>query len=357
VARRRVRVYHSRMGEERPRRTDAGLVGPGLSYGIQPGLRFVCVLDGNGGCRTLDLPELSCWTPDQGVIWVHLERDDPAADAWLRAHSGIDSVNCDALLAAESRPRVEESGDALLVVLRGVNRSAGSDALDLVPIHLWIDAHRVISLRDKDHYLMALRDIREALVEGRGPKSPGELFVQIAEKIVQDIEPAAAELEDQADELDDTLLEQDSYLCRGKLSDMRRHAIKLRRYMAPQREALFRLQVEDASWLSRRDKIRLREVTDRVLRHVENLDAVRDRATILHEDLAAQIAENHAKASNRLTMIAAILLPPSLVAGLLGANVGGIPGSSEPWAFALVCLIVVLIFPLEIYILRRLNWL
>lgn len=345
------------MGEERPGRTDAGPTGPRLDYGIQPGLRFACVLDGKGGCRALDFDALSRWTPEQGVVWVHLERDAPEADAWLRAHAGIDSVHCDALLAAESRPRVEESGDALLIVLRGVNRSEGSDALDLVPVHLWVDAHRVISLRDKDHYLMALRDIREALVQGRGPKSPGELFVQIAEKVVQNIEPAVARLEDEADELDDTLLEHDSYVCRGKLSDMRRSAIHLRRYMAPQREALFRLQVEDASWLTRRDKIRLREVTDRVLRHVENLDSVRDRATILHEDLAAQIAENHAKASNRLTLIAAILLPPSLIAGLLGANVGGIPGTGEPWAFALVCLVVILLFPLELYILRRLDWL
>lgn len=345
------------MGDERPGRSSAVTAAPVLTYGVQPGLRFACILAGQGGCRTLDWQELSQWTPDQGVAWVHLERDDPEAAAWLRTKSGIDGINCDALLAAESRPRVEACGDALLIVLRGVNRSPGSDALDLVPVHLWIDADRVISLRDKDHYLMALRDIREALVEGRGPKRPGELFVQIAEKVVQDIEPAVAELEDQADELDDKLLEHDSMTCRRKLSDMRREAIQLRRYMAPQREALFRLQIEDASWLSQRDKIRLREVTDRVLRHVENLDAIRDRATILHEDLAAQIAESHSKASNRLTTIAAILLPPSLIAGLLGANVGGIPGTGEPWAFALVCLVVVLLFPLEIYILRKLHWL
>jgi zinc transporter len=93
------------------------------------------------------------------------------------------------------------------------------------------------------------------------------------------------------------------------------------------------------------------------MRHVENLDAVRDRATILHEDLAAQIAETHSKVSNRLTLIAAILLPPSLIAGLLGANVGGIPGTGQPWAFALVCTLVILLFPLEIYVLRRLGWL
>jgi zinc transporter len=327
-----------------------------LKYGEQPGLRFACVLDGHGGCYDLGWKEIETWSPQHGVLWIHLERENPHAQAWLREHSGIDPVACDALLAEESRPRVEDYDDSLLVFLRGVNRGEADPALDLVPIHLWLDANRVISLRDQDHYLLALRDIREALVEGKGPRSTGGLFARIAEKVVKNMEPVITELEDKADELDHTLLEHDSLECRMALSGMRRQAINLRRYLAPQREALFRLQVEDATWLSKRDKIRLREVTDKVLRYVENLDTIRDRATILHEDLAAQIAEQHAKASNRLTTIAAVLLPPSLLAGLLGVNVEGIPWKDHPWSFAFVCLIVLLLFPLEIWVLRRLKW-
>ena len=101
----------------------------------------------------------------------------------------------------------------------------------------------------------------------------------------------------------------------------------------------------------------MREVTDKLLRYLENLDSIRDRATILHEDLAAQIAEQQARATNRLTLITAILLPPSLVAGLLGSNVEGIPFHDQPWAFYGVIAAVVLMFPIEIWILRRLKWL
>jgi zinc transporter len=328
-----------------------------LRYGEQPGLRFACVLDGQGGCRDLSWADLLSWRPEHGALWVHLERDDTQSQEWLRGRAGLDAVIAEALLAEESRPRVEDYDDALLVVLRGVNRGEADPMLDLVPVHLWIDSSRLISLRDKDHYLMALRQIREALAVGKGPRGTGELFERIATKVVEYLEPVIDELEDEVDELDSKLLAHDSAECRHKLGEIRRQAINLRRYLAPQREALFRLQVEDATWLAKRDKIKLREVTDRVLRYIENLDAIRDRATILHEDLAAQIAEEQARASNRLTMIAAVLLPPSLVAGLLGVNVGGIPGANAPWAFAAVCIVVALIFPLEIWLLRRLKWL
>ena len=328
-----------------------------LRYGEQPGLRFACVLDGRGGCFDLGWDQLAGWKPEQGVLWVHLERDDEHAQRWVRERSGIDPIAAEALLAEDTRPRIDDYDDALLAVLRGVNRGDEDRTLDLVPIHLWVDANRLISLRDRDHFLMALRHIREALVAGKGPRNSGELFTGIAEKIVAYLEPTIAELEDDADDLDDTLLQRDSHQCRHALSEMRRQSIHLRRYLAPQREALFRLQVEDATWLSKRDKIRLREVTDKVLRYIENLDALRDRSTILHEDLAAQIAEQQARASNRLTTIAALLLPPSLFAGLLGANLEGIPFHDHPWSFGISVLMVLAFFPIEIWVLRRLKWL
>lgn len=330
---------------------------PTLKYGEQPGLRFACVLDGRGGCYDLSWPDVAEWTPDQGVLWIHLERDDEHAQKWIREQAGIDPVIAEGLLAEETRPRVDDYDDALLVILRGVNRGDEHRILDLVPIHLWIDANRVISLRDRDHFLTSLRRIREALVAGRGPKTAGGVFTRITAKLVQHLEPVVLELEDDIDQLDKTLFEIKSDECRRALGAIRRESIELRRFLAPQREALFRLQIEDATWLSKRDKIRLREGTDRLLRYLENLDSIRDRATILHEDLAAQTAEQQARASNRLTTIAALLLPPSLVAGMLGSNLEGIPFHDHPWAFAIAALIIVALFPLEIWLLRRLKWL
>ncbi len=328
-----------------------------LEYGAQPGLRFACVLDGRGGCQNLGWDDIALWAPERGVLWIHLERDDPYAQSWMRERSGIDPLIVEALLAEESRPRVEAVEDGLLIVLRGVNRPPGETPVDLVPIHLWVDAARIISLRDKDHFLLALRDLREALTIGRGALSSGQLFALIADKVVKYVEPLVEELEDEVDRLDEGHDSEPSGELRTRLSEVRRRAIGLRRYLAPQREALFRLQVEEASWLAKRDKIHLREVTDKVLRYIENLDAIRDRTTILSEDLNARLAERIAATSNRLTAVAAVLLPPSLFAGMLGANIGGIPGADEPWAFVVFCLVVAAAFVLELWLLRRLGWL
>ncbi|MCR6632262.1 MAG: zinc transporter ZntB [Magnetospirillum sp.] len=329
-----------------------------IKAGTQPGLRFAALLDRAGGCTDLDWDGIARWRPEDGFLWIHLERDDPIASQWMREKSGIDPLVALALLAEESRPRVEDVDDCLMVVLRGVNVGDDSSQAELVPIHVWAEPNRLISLRDKDHQLSALRAIRLALLGGKGPRTPGGLLAQIAERIVEHMELVIDGMEDMVGELEDACIERvaDTDL-RSQLARVRRQAIHLRRYLGPQRDALYRLQHDDATWLSREAKLRLREVTDKVVRHIEDLDALRDRTTVLHEDLSAQISEKIASTSNRFTVLTALLLPPSLLAGLLGANVGGIPGHDDPLAFWQMCLIVAGLMPILWLALKRLKWL
>lgn len=327
-----------------------------LAAGVEPGLRFAAVLDGNGGCVDLDWQGVAAWRPEQGVLWIHLERDAAQARAWVYNDARVDPVFAEALLAEDSRPRVEVCDEALLIVLRGINL-AERDTVELVPIHLWVDAHRVISLRDTAHALNALRDIRIALQAGRGPRGVGGLLVQISEKIVRDLEPVIDEMEEQVERLELDVIGRASENLRQALADVRRQAIHIRRYLGPQREALSQLHKEETALLDRRSRLRIRSVIDRVIRFTEDLDAIRDRTTVLYQDLAAQITERIAITSNRLTAVAALLLPPSLVAGILGANVGGIPGHDNPGAFIEMIAVMLVLMALQWLVLRRIGWL
>lgn len=331
---------------------------PTLLAGVEPGLRFASVLDGKGGCNDLDWRGVAAWRPEDGYLWVHLERDTEEAARWLTEVSGIDPLIAEALLAEDSRPRVESFGHALLMVLRGVNL-AERDEVELVPIHMWFDSQRAITLRDRDHALSALRDIRLALTNRRGPRHASALLLQIADKVVRDLEPVLDDLDARISRLEDAVIDpasQEQEL-RVSLIEIRRQAIHLRRYLGPQREALYRLQSEDTRLIDRRDRLRLRGVIDRVLRYLEDLDALRDRTAVLHEDMASLISEQIAKTSNRLTAVAALLLPPSLVAGMLGANIGGIPGQEDPHAFFEMMAVMIGLMALQWWVLRRIKWL
>jgi zinc transporter len=65
----------------------------------------------------------------------------------------------------------------------------------------------------------------------------------------------------------------------------------------------------------------------------EELEAVRERAALLHEQLTDLRAEMVDRRSLAIAVVAFIFLPLTFVTGLLGMNVAGIPFADHPWAF------------------------
>ncbi len=327
-----------------------------LRAGVEAGLRFACVFDGKGGATERNWSGVRAWRPEEGFLWVHLERDDADAQGWVIDESGIDPLIAEALLAEDSRPRIEAAEQSLLLILRGVNIEEKT-RIELVPLHVWVDRTRAVTLRDKGHALSALRDIRLALQSGRGPRLPGALIARLAEKVVRDLQPVLDAMEDNVEALEDECLEGSSPHLRSKLAAIRREAVQLRRYFGPQREALYFLRAEETPLLDKRDRLRLRGVGDLISRHIEDLDSFRDRLTIMHEDLSAVVSEKIAKTTHRFSVIAALLLPPSLIAGMLGANISGVPGQQTHYAFVVLVALILLMLLGQLFVLRAIKWL
>jgi Mg2+ and Co2+ transporter CorA len=97
----------------------------------------------------------------------------------------------------------------------------------------------------------------------------------------------------------------------------------------------------DFSWIDQTHKRRIQEALDRVIRYVEDLDATRERAQIVKDELANALADKMNKNMYVLSIVAAIFLPLGFLTGLIGINVGGMPGVDYNLAFWIVCLICV----------------
>lgn len=317
-------------------------------------------LDGKGGGEPLDWSRVEGLSPGQGSVWIHLDCAHENAEAWLLEQSKIDTFVIDGLLAEETRPRCESYDEGTLLVLRGVNLNPGAEPEDMVSIRLWITESRVISTRRRK--LMAVEDIRKQLAAGRGPVSTGHLVARMSAQMTERMGPAIQELSDQVAELEDRLIgaddksSQDMRSIRHKLVDMRRVAITLSRYVSPQREALNRLAQLDEHWLDDRVHGRLRETVDRVTRLTEELDSVRERSAVVQDELVSRISLKMEQTMYVLTVVATVMLPLGVLTGLLGVNVGGIPGAETKWAFWAVSGGLVVLVAFEVWLFRRLKW-
>lgn len=312
------------------------------------------VFDERGSARSLDWKGVRAHRPQDGWLWIHLQREAPTSRDWLVRESGLDDVLCDALLSSESRPRCDSYGDGLLVSLRGVNLNPGADPEDMVALVLWAEAGRVISVRRRR--LVAIDALRASIDAGHGPASPGEFLAGVADGLVERIGPVVDSLEEEIADVEEGLLDDTPEDLRAKLAELRRTAIALRRYISPQREAMSRLLGQQAAWVSAADRRWLREVADRITRYVEDLDAVRERAQIVQEEMAARLSQQLNRNMYVLSVVAALFLPLGLLTGYLGINVGGIPGAQWRWSFAVVGAALALIGAAELWILRRLRF-
>ena len=319
------------------------------------GLIFAYILDGKGGGAAVDWKGIKNWNPDMGTLWIHVDYTNEKVKKWLRSESNLGSLSYGILIDKDSRPRILSSKDGLLLILRVVNCNPGADPEDMVALRMNFNEKRIITMRNRR--VMAINDLHEALATGTGPNGGNDFLLMVIDRIMYRMGDVIAEIDDLVDELEDRVLSAERHELRSDLSNLRRKIIHLRRYIAPQRDIFSRLQNEALSWLSDKDKLQLREITERTARFVEVLDAARDHAAVTQEELNSRLAEHTNRAIYVLSIVAAIFLPLSFITGLLGINVGGIPGTEYKWAFLIVCIILLFIAVVFLLIFRRLKWL
>lgn len=318
-------------------------------------LLHVLRFDGKGGATPV-VPEAVRQDPSCSErCWIHVDYSDERASTWLAETLGLDSVVVDALCSVESRPRVMAVNGGHLIALRGVNLNPGAEPEDMVAVRLWVDGQRVISsLRRR---MASLDDVAEALANGRGPTGPADFITTLCANIASRVEPVVDDAEDRIAELEDRLVEENIESLRQDLAVLRRQVIALRRYLAPQREAVGRLAAERVAWLDDDQRLDLRETADRLVRQIEDLDLVRERAALTIEELYSHLSEQLNHRLYVLSVAAAIFLPLSFLTGLLGINVGGIPGARSPWGFVAVVGLILAALAGQLWYLRRRNWL
>lgn len=264
----------------------------------------------------------------QGFVWLHVEEAGQANRDDLPGY--VPPMAANALLASETRPRCDELDGAALINLRGPARDPMDDSDGLVSIRLWVESRRVTSVSRRR--LSGLAKV-EGLMRAGKLADGGDFVAALAQAISTELDPQVADLGDELDDCEGMLDGGDIYLLRRRIAKLRSQAIVLRRFVAPDRDALAEMAQLEFDWIAKEDRMHLREAADRFARMAEELEAVRERAALLHEQLTDLRAEMIDHRSLAIAIVAFIFLPLTFITGLLGMNVEGIPGATEPWAF------------------------
>lgn len=321
-------------------------------------LLFGRVLDGQGAGRPLGWDEVRQWQPsDAGeVLWVHLCRNKPGVEEWLNALD-IPEPTRELLVSDKTRPRAFREGDTLVATLRGINFNPGAEPEDMLSMQLWCDGRILVTLRRQPlqtpRHVLRMIDRREA-----GPSDCGALITEITEAMITRMNRAIVDMNDHIDQLEDRDTDdEDTEAVLDKIATIRRNCLGLKRHMGPMHEALEDMARYSPEWFESHDRREISESIDRLRRYLDDLDISKESAVVLQDDIRARSIARNERTNYLLTIVAAIFLPLGFVTGLLGINVGGVPGMENTSAFWIVCAMCGAIMVLQLILFWKWKWL
>lgn len=273
-------------------------------------------------------------------VWVHLNTIDAEAQHWMRDKAGMPDYIVEALTATETRPRCEAMGSGAYLNLRGRSSVVMTSSDLLASVRIFATAGKVLSVTRKP--MIALDQVVAEMRAGQ-LKDPGDLIAEFAIAITAELDPDVADLGDALDDCETDLNADRVFELREKVTRVRATSIGYRRFLAPQRAAIEKLAALPAPWLHDDDRIHLASAADRAARMAEELESIRERSALMHEQLTDLRAEQIDQRALLISVVAMIFLPLTFLTGLLGMNVQGIPYAQAPWAFDGVVLVCALI--------------
>jgi zinc transporter len=322
------------------------------------GLVHALVLDGQGGARAVTRAELSQLSLEaHESLWLHWDRSSPHTHDWLRERSGLNDFSCDLLLEENTRPRLVPLPDSqFLLFLRGINLNPGAQPEDMVSVRIFAQERRVISLRLRS--LRATEDLVARLAAGDGPRNAADLVLYLAERLTERIQAVVDQLTETLDTEEERVDAEEGYAPEhSRLLHLRRRAAGLRRFLAPQRDLFALLARNCPGWFAGQDGEYWNELNNSLIRYLEELELSRERVALLLEAEQRQMSERMNRTMYRFGVVTGIFLPITFITGLLGMNVGGIPGADNPAGFLITCGVTLAVALGQWLLYRRLRWL
>ncbi len=279
-------------------------------------------------------------------LWLHLNINSKKAVEWIEKQKIIPKNIREALFDDDTRPRFLEEENGIFLTLRGINFNEESEMEDMVVLQMWVSKNMLITVRDEK--IKTITEMKENLDKRKSfDGNLTDILVEICERMTEKIADITFEIYEKVDELEEDLFEKSEKEFRSNIANIRRNIVGLRRFIVPQKEVFAKLIISKSNIISKSEKKDLREVYERVLRIIEDLNAARERAAVTQEEFNGKMADQMNKTMYVLAIVSTLFLPLSFITGLLGINVGGMPGIENANAFYIVCIIISILAVLE----------
>jgi zinc transporter len=275
------------------------------------------------------------------TTWVDIDLRDEGGSDWVERKSGLSTEVRQRLLGHDDMSRREILDGGLFICFRAQFVLPHQTKSEPASIRMWIEPDRVITVHSA--HLPACDALRAAATDSTGNWAPFEILAFLARRDVEQFETVINDVIGKIDKLEDQIMDANDDAVEEQLPAIRRMTIRARRHLVTHRNLIAFVTSDESLPISKSERRALESAKNHVLTYLESLEDCHERTHLLQDQLDARMTSRLNRITYQLTLVATVFLPLSFLTGLLGMNVAGIPEEHNPLAFALVCVVMVLI--------------
>jgi len=160
-------------------------------------------------------------------------------------------------------------------------------------------------------------------------------------------------LADQLDHAEERILADELNVDRQLVGSIRRLTVRLHRQLVALRSLIHRFEHDIESFANPALSLPTQKLGQRLDWLDTEIVELRDRSRLLQEEIMLKSSEQTNRSLHLLTIVTTVFLPATLVAGIFGVNVGGLPLSSDSSGFLWVMAITIGSSALVYWLLKR----
>jgi len=296
---------------------------------------------------------------DERLLWINVDGiHDLELLGSFGQHFGIHPLVLEDVCNTDQRPKIEDHGEYLYIVLKMVDYDEKQKAIDMEQVSLILMPRCVITFQEKPGDVF--EPVRNRLRGGKGrirKAGPDYLAYALLDSVVDRYFLLLEKLGDEVEALEEKILADPGSETVRELHGLKREMIFLRRAAWPMREIVARLERGGSELVDSETEIYLRDLYDHSVQVIDSIETLRDLLSGLLDIYLSSVSNRMNEVMKVLTIIATIFIPLTFIAGVYGMNFSYMPELEIPWAYPAVWVVMILLALGMVVFFRKRKWL
>jgi zinc transporter len=287
-----------------------------------PGLIWAMRFHPDGTAEQLPADEPIDDSPHDGWVWLHINLVDQRACQRLASLPLLSPPAVGLLLSTEDHQQIHFTAAGIYGVIADLVREFDHPTFELAQLRFVMT--RRLAVTGRRHSLHAVECMRRTILNGRRLASPSALIDAFVEHLADAVDVMNDDVTGKLDKIEERVLNNLIANERQALGRLRHASLQLHRQVSALRTIFHRLERNGMAEL----EAELRPPAGAIAQRLDALDndmtGIRDRARLLQEEIAANLAAQTNRHLHALSVLTSLMLPPTLIAGIFGMNVKGL---------------------------------